>query len=57
MGSNNAASEVITVIRGHPNMLLFLSICYAAVLLKFTCYAQYYAQEHELLSDYYTSYM
>ena len=39
-------------------MLLFLPInkplCYAAVLLKFTYYAQYYAQEQELLSDYYT---
>ena len=27
-------------------------LCYAAVLLKFTCYAQYYAQALESLSDY-----
>ena len=32
-------------------------LCYAAVLLKFTHYAQYYAQEQELLSDYYAFYM
>ena len=38
-------------------MLLFYSLCYAAVLLKFTYYAQYYAQKQELLSDYYTFYM
>ena len=39
-------------------MLLFLPIiCYAAVFLKFTYYAQYYTQEQELLSDYYAFYM
>ena len=31
----------------------FYSLCYAAVLLEFTYYAQYYAQEQKLLSDYY----
>ena len=31
----------------------FYPLCYAAVLLKFT----YYAQEQELLSDYYAFYM
>ena len=30
----------------------FYLLCYAAVLLKFTYYAQYYAQEQKLLSDY-----
>ena len=30
----------------------FYSLCYAAVLLKFACYAQYHAQEQELLSNY-----
>ena len=34
-------------------MLLFLPLCYAAVLLKFT----YYAQEQKLLSDYVASYV
>ena len=29
-------------------MLLFYPLCYAAVLLKFTYYAQYYAQEQGL---------
>ena len=38
-------------------MLLFLPICFAAVLLKFTYYAQYYAQEKELWSDYYAIYI
>ena len=38
-------------------MLLFYPLCYAAVLLKFTYYAQFYAQEQELLSDYYAFYM
>ena len=32
-------------------------ICYAAVLLIFTYYAQYYAQEQELWSDYYAIYI
>ena len=35
----------------------FYPLCYAAVLLKFTYYAQYYAQEQELVSDYYAFYM
>ena len=54
--------------RNQPIMLLVLSIMlccsalkihllcpilYAAVLLKFTYYAQYYAHEQELLSEYY----
>ena len=30
----------------------FYPLCYAAVLLKFTYYAQYYAQEQGLSSDY-----
>ena len=34
-------------------MLLYLPICYAALLLKFIHYAQYYAQEQELWSEYY----
>ena len=34
-------------------MLLFYLLCYVAVLLKFTYYAQYYVQEQKLLSDYY----
>ena len=38
-------------------MLLFYPLCYAAVLLKFTYYAQFNAQEQELLSDYYAFYM
>ena len=37
-------------------MLLFCPLCYAAVLLKFTYYAQYYAEEQEL-SDYYANYI
>ena len=36
-------------------MLLF-PLCYTAVLLKFTYYAQYYAQEQEL-SDYVAIYV
>ena len=35
----------------------FYPLCYTVVLLKFTYYAQYYAQEQELLSDYYAIYM
>ena len=35
----------------------FYLLCYAAVFLKVTYYAQYYTQEHELLSDYYAFYM
>ena len=38
-------------------MLYFYPLFYAAVFLKFTYYAQYYAQEQELLSDYYAIYM
>ena len=30
------------------------AICYNAVLLNLTCYAQYYVQEQELLSNYYS---
>ena len=36
-----------------PIMFLFLPICYAAVFLKFT----YYAQEQELWSEYYAIYI
>ena len=36
---------------------IFYPLCYAAVLLKFTYYAQFYAQEQELLPDYYAFYM
>ena len=32
-------------------------LCYAAVHLKITYYAQYYAQEQELWSDYYVIYV
>ena len=35
----------------------FYPLCYAAVLLKFTYYTQYYAQEEELSSDYYAFYI
>ena len=35
--------------RDQPIMFFYL-LCYAAVLLKFTYYAQCYAQEQELLS-------
>ena len=35
----------------------FYPLCYVAVLLEFTYYAQYYVQEEELLSDYYAIYM
>ena len=38
-------------------MLLFLPLYYAAVLLKFTYYAQHYAQEQELWSDHYAIYV
>ena len=38
-------------------MLLFYQLRYAAVLLKFTYHAQYYAQEQEFLSDYYANYI
>ena len=38
-------------------MLLFLPICFAAALLKFTYYAQYYVQEQELWSDYHAIYI
>ena len=34
--------------RDRPIMLIFYLLCYAAVLIKFTYYAQYYAQEKEL---------
>ena len=34
----------------------FYTLCYAAVPLKITYYAQCYAQEQELLSDYYVLY-
>ena len=33
-------------------MLIFYLLCYAAVLIKFTYYAQNYAQEEELCSLY-----
>ena len=35
----------------------FYLLYYAAVLIKFTLYAHYYAQEQEFLSDYYAFYM
>ena len=38
-------------------MLLFYLLCHAAVLLKFTYYAQFYAQEQKLWSDYYANYI
>ena len=38
-------------------MLYFYPLCYAAVLFQFTYYAQQYAQEQELLSDYYAFYV
>ena len=31
--------------RGRPIMLIFYLLCYAAVLIKFTYYAQNYAQK------------
>ena len=42
----------LSLSRDQPIMLLFYPLCYAAVLLKFT----YYAQEQELWSDYYAIY-
>ena len=35
----------------------FYLLCFAVVLLKSTYYAQHYAQEQELLSDYYGIYI
>ena len=35
----------------------FYPLCYAAVLLKFTYYAQHYAQVQELWSEYYAIYI
>ena len=35
----------------------FQPLCYAAVLLKFTYHAQNYAQEQELWSEYYATYL
>ena len=44
--------------RDQPIMLLILLIMLCCtVLLKFTYYAQYYAQEQELWSDYYAFYV
>ena len=40
-----------------PIMLLFLPIMLRYSALKFTHHAQYYAQEQDLLSDYYGIYM
>ena len=37
-----------TIGRDHPIMLLFLPINYAAVLINFTYYAQYYAHVKDL---------
>ena len=34
--------------RDRPIMLVFNLLCYAAVLIKFTYYAQNYAQEYHL---------
>ena len=44
---NNVASKVLHG-RDRPIMLIFYLLCYAAVLIKFTYYAQYYAKEEEL---------
>ena len=46
----------IYVNRNQPLCFYFYPLFYAAVFLKFTYYAQYYAQEQELLSDYYAIY-
>ena len=40
-----------------PIILLLYPLCYATVFLKFTYYAQYYAQKQESLSDYSAFYM
>ena len=40
----NKVILLCVVIRDQPIMLLYLSIFYATVSLKFTYYAQYYAQ-------------
>ena len=39
--------------RDRPIMLIFYLLCYAAVLIKFTYYAQNYAQEKELCLVYF----
>ena len=49
--------EVLVGTRDQPIMLLFLPIMLCCSALKITYYAQYYAQEQELLSDYYASYV
>ena len=41
------------IVRDQPIMLIFYLLCYAAVLIKFTYYAQNYAQEYELCLVYY----
>ena len=43
--------------KDQPIMLLFLPIMLCCSAHKITYYAQYYAQEQELLSDYYAFYM
>ena len=49
--------EVLVGTRDQPIMLLFLPIMLCCSALKITYYAQYYAQEQELLSDYYAIYI
>ena len=44
-------------IRDQPIMLIFYLLCYAAVLKILAYYAQYYGQEQELGSAYYTNYI
>ena len=48
--SNNIT---VTQSRDRPIMLIFYLLCYAAVLINFTCYAQNYAQEKELCLVYF----
>ena len=42
----------LMISKDQPIGFYFYPLCYTAVLLKFIYYAQYYAQEQELLSDY-----
>ena len=50
-------AEYVCVLRTNLLCFYFYLLCYAAVLLKFTYYAQYYAPEQDLLLGFYAIYM
>ena len=55
ISDTDSEAETLHVARDRPIMPIFYLLCYAAVLIKFTYYAQNYAQQYSNLHEYVTT--